>query len=320
MKKSNLSTCEIVTWAVAAIGALIVFFLAKAAVGWLIALIVALAFGWFLHLALDQLFCTSSEELSAGHHPKSQELPTSAGEAAAEASAAAKAAPVTTAASMGAASSASAAAPQPTSHADAPRSAEASAQTAATETAPAATPASAKATTTSAEVGAPKKAPAAKKSATKGKTAASKTASGKAGAGKAGAGKAGTGKAASSKTSSKAASNKDAIPDYDGDGVLEGTSEGKRPETLSSARDGKADDLKQIKGIGPKLEKLCNKLGFYHFDQIANWSADEVAWVNANLEGFKGRVSRDNWVEQAKILAAGGETEFSKRVEDGDVY
>ncbi len=109
-------------------------------------------------------------------------------------------------------------------------------------------------------------------------------------------------------------------PDYDGDGVQEGAGEGTRPEALSAARDGKADDLKQIKGIGPKLEILCNELGFYHFDQIAGWSADEIAWVNANLKGFKGRVSRDNWVEQAKVLAAGGETEFSKRVEDGDVY
>ena len=61
-------------------------------------------------------------------------------------------------------------------------------------------------------------------------------------------------------------------------------------------------------------------MGFYHFDQIAAWSDDEVAWVNANLKGFKGRVSRDNWVEQAKILAAGGETEFSKRVDKGEVY
>ena len=50
------------------------------------------------------------------------------------------------------------------------------------------------------------------------------------------------------------------------------------------------------------------------------WTADEVAWVDANLQGFKGRVSRDTWVEQAKVLASGGETEFSKRVEDGDVY
>jgi len=96
--------------------------------------------------------------------------------------------------------------------------------------------------------------------------------------------------------------------------------EGTRPATLEGPRGGTADNLKEIKGIGPKLEKVCNDLGFYHFDQIANWTADEVAWVNENLVGFKGRVSRDNWVEQAKILAAGGETEFSKRVEDGDVY
>lgn len=108
--------------------------------------------------------------------------------------------------------------------------------------------------------------------------------------------------------------------DYDGDGVVEGTEEGTRPEALSGPRDGGADDLKRIKGIGPKLEILCNQLGFYHFDQIANWSADEVAWVNANLAGFKGRVTRDDWVAQAKLLASGQETEFSKRVDKGGVY
>lgn len=108
--------------------------------------------------------------------------------------------------------------------------------------------------------------------------------------------------------------------DYDGDGVLEGKDEGVKPQTLSEARGGVADDLKQIKGIGPKLEKLCNSLGFYHFDQIAGWTPEEEAWVDANLEGFKGRVSRDEWISQAKVLAAGGETEFSKRVEGGDVY
>ena len=80
------------------------------------------------------------------------------------------------------------------------------------------------------------------------------------------------------------------------------------------------DDLKQIKGIGPKLESLCNRLGFFHFDQIAAWTEDEVAWVDQNLEGFKGRVTRDNWVAQAQVLAAGGATEFSARVKDGDVY
>ena len=54
-------------------------------------------------------------------------------------------------------------------------------------------------------------------------------------------------------------------------------------------------------------------MGFYHFDQIAAWTAAEIAWVDDNLEGFKGRVTRDEWVAQAAILAAGGETEFSKK-------
>lgn len=118
----------------------------------------------------------------------------------------------------------------------------------------------------------------------------------------------------------ESAPESEATPDYDKDGVHEGTDEGSRPAALDGPRDGVADNLKEIKGIGPKLEKLCHSMGFYHFDQIANWTPDEVAWVDANLEGFKGRVSRDNWIAQARILAAGGETEFSKRVEDGDVY
>jgi len=95
---------------------------------------------------------------------------------------------------------------------------------------------------------------------------------------------------------------------------------GTRPAALEGPREGGADDLKRIKGIGPKLEDLCHTLGFYHFDQIANWSADEVAWVDENLEGFKGRVSRDNWVDQARLLSAGGETEFSRKMDDGTVY
>jgi NADH-quinone oxidoreductase subunit E len=65
---------------------------------------------------------------------------------------------------------------------------------------------------------------------------------------------------------------------------------------------------------------LLHELGFFHYDQIAGWTAEEVAWVDENLKGFKGRVSRDNWVEQAKILAEGGSTEFSDRAKKGDVY
>ncbi len=87
----------------------------------------------------------------------------------------------------------------------------------------------------------------------------------------------------------------------------------KRPKRLKAPRAAGADDLKWIKGVGPKLEALLHDLGFYHFDQIANWTPAETAWVDQNLEGFKGRVSRDDWVAQARILAKGGETEFSKR-------
>ena len=99
-----------------------------------------------------------------------------------------------------------------------------------------------------------------------------------------------------------------------------GTIEGVKPKTLTAAENGKADDLKMIKGVGPKLEAMLNKLGFFHFDQIAEWSAKEIAWVDDNLEGFKGRVTRDEWVKQAKVLAKGGTTEFSSRVKAGDVY
>ncbi|MEQ9260000.1 MAG: NADH-quinone oxidoreductase subunit NuoE [Roseovarius sp.] len=94
----------------------------------------------------------------------------------------------------------------------------------------------------------------------------------------------------------------------------------KEPESLDAPRGDGADDLKFIKGVGPKLEELLHELGFYHYDQIAEWSAEEVAWVDENLKGFKGRVSRDGWVEQARILAEGGSTEFSQRAKKGDVY
>ncbi|WP_309668403.1 NADH-quinone oxidoreductase subunit E [Tabrizicola sp.] len=79
-----------------------------------------------------------------------------------------------------------------------------------------------------------------------------------------------------------------------------------KPVALTAPRKSGADDLTLILGIGPKLALLCNRLGFYHFDQIAAWSAAEIAWVDNNLEGFKGRVTGDKWVVQAKILAAGG--------------
>ncbi len=92
-----------------------------------------------------------------------------------------------------------------------------------------------------------------------------------------------------------------------------------KPETLSGARDGKPDDLKMLKGVGPKLEETLNELGFFHFDQIAAWTSGHVAWVDARLK-FKGRIERDGWIEQAAKLAAGEETEFAKRAKEDGTY
>ncbi len=96
--------------------------------------------------------------------------------------------------------------------------------------------------------------------------------------------------------------------------------EGRKPALLAAARGGKPDDLKLIKGVGPKLEDALHGIGVFHFDQIASWSPAEVAWADQNLVGFKGRVSRDNWVEQAQRLARGEETEFSKRAAKDGLY
>lgn len=75
-----------------------------------------------------------------------------------------------------------------------------------------------------------------------------------------------------------------------------------KPALLKKARGGKADDLKLLKGIGPKLESELNAAGVFHFDQIAGWTKDEVEWADQHLVSLKGRVSRDNWVGQAKDL------------------
>jgi NADH-quinone oxidoreductase subunit E len=95
---------------------------------------------------------------------------------------------------------------------------------------------------------------------------------------------------------------------------------GTKPALLHAPEGEAADDLKRINGIGPKIEEMLHGLGVFHFSQIADWTEAEVAWIDYHLEGFQGRVMRDAWVEQARQLAAGGETEFSARVKKGDVY
>lgn len=91
---------------------------------------------------------------------------------------------------------------------------------------------------------------------------------------------------------------------------------GKRPAGLVSARDGKADDLKLIKGIGKQNEGRLHGLGIWHFAQMAAWTSENVEWVGAYL-AFPGRIEREEWIAQAKALAAGGETEFSVRARAG---
>jgi large subunit ribosomal protein L21 len=71
---------------------------------------------------------------------------------------------------------------------------------------------------------------------------------------------------------------------------------------LSEARDGQADDLKRITGVGPKLEGLLHENGVFHFDQIAAWTPEEIAYMDDQLS-FKGRIERDNWLAQAAEFA-----------------
>lgn len=75
-----------------------------------------------------------------------------------------------------------------------------------------------------------------------------------------------------------------------------------RPAALSAPRDGRADNLRQIKGIGPKIEASLNGLGIYHLDQIAAWTKANIDWVDGQL-AFKGRIRREQWVQQAIDLA-----------------
>jgi len=90
------------------------------------------------------------------------------------------------------------------------------------------------------------------------------------------------------------------------------------PTLLSAPRNGEKDNLTRIKGIGVKIDETLNSIGIYHFDQIADWTEENIAWADSTL-GFPGRAKRESWVEQAAALAAGEETEFSKRVDAGEV-
>jgi len=77
-------------------------------------------------------------------------------------------------------------------------------------------------------------------------------------------------------------------------------------------REGKFDDLKRIRGIGVLIEKKLHQLGICYYEQIAHWTSADVERIS-NLLDFKGRIERESWIEQARILGTGGQTEFSRR-------
>jgi predicted flap endonuclease-1-like 5' DNA nuclease len=92
---------------------------------------------------------------------------------------------------------------------------------------------------------------------------------------------------------------------------------GARPQGIA-APEGNADDLKLIKGVGPKNEKISNALGIYHFRQIANWTPEEAIWVSHHM-AFPGRIEREHWIPQAKLLASGGDTDHSAGIKSGTI-
>jgi predicted flap endonuclease-1-like 5' DNA nuclease len=90
---------------------------------------------------------------------------------------------------------------------------------------------------------------------------------------------------------------------------------GIRPSALPAPQ-GAADDLKLIKGIGPNNERTLNDLGIYHFSQISDWSKDHASWIGHEM-AFPGRIERESWIPQAKLLAAGFDTDHSAGVKSG---
>lgn len=72
---------------------------------------------------------------------------------------------------------------------------------------------------------------------------------------------------------------------------------------LSHAAHGTPDDLTQIKGVAKVLEQTLHKVGVFYFWQIAEWTAEDVKYVESQLDSFQGRIESDDWVSQASELA-----------------
>ena len=89
----------------------------------------------------------------------------------------------------------------------------------------------------------------------------------------------------------------------------------RRPSGLAAPRNGAGDDLSLIEGISLLQHRTLNSLGIHHFDQIAAWTPANVAWVDQYLR-LRGRISQEEWVEQAQALAREGVSAARKLTEE----
>ncbi|MEM8977501.1 MAG: helix-hairpin-helix domain-containing protein, partial [Pseudomonadota bacterium] len=86
--------------------------------------------------------------------------------------------------------------------------------------------------------------------------------------------------------------------------------------TSAPGSPGLNDNLKRIRGVGELIEGKLYAMGYVSYAAIANWTEHDVRHVSQALD-FRGRIERENWIEQARILATGGQTEFSRRFDTG---
>ena len=95
-------------------------------------------------------------------------------------------------------------------------------------------------------------------------------------------------------------------------GVGEAVQAAVEEQQIRSSQTG-ADDLTRLKGVGPKLAAQLSELGVATFAQVASWNDADIDRIDAQLGRFQGRIRRDNWVEQARLLEAGDEDGFASR-------
>ena len=94
--------------------------------------------------------------------------------------------------------------------------------------------------------------------------------------------------------------------------AMEREAPAREPATSGGSVSG-GDDLARLKGVGPKLVAQLHGLGITQFSQIANWSEADIDRIDAQMGRFAGRIRRDAWVEQARLLSSGDEAGFATR-------